>query len=780
MPVLHCNSSIMSDQTSNGAFDSTFTSAGHTRSQPEDQSSTTEQTATESRTGASAPQHSVTSKFVSGLKSEQDPRSTAAANGAQTPPVSDSPLPSSASSSAYEATQKKQPPPPPIAKPYTSKMSHTREVLALERLRRQQIKAEQAQLRNQKAENQTPQKPQKQHSHQLPQPQLRHTSGLRVSQRKSQQAQQQESRQPSPPAPSPRSCRLPRHEQPTAAKIDLPVTKATLSELDVTKIIHNPKLRHDINYDPELHFRPNLDGEKGRRKQEKAHLFWENLRDELTQFVINRDEFLSTHGPTDEWSLPALLGAVKDIIQTLVPARDREVLNEGLNIPLLMQQFARGIVDLEKLAAWLSSVLKMHCAPMRDEWVDEMYNELSRGNRENDIDELVKGLSSLLSVLEAMKLDVANHQIRCLRPLLIEDTVHFEQRFFCKKIQNKRMSVEAAGQWYEHAKAELASPDVRHRQAFGDMSAFFGGLVNLLLPSVEASQVPNTFLFDEDRILKLRADMFDAIHLEICMRVYERAASWEADGMSPDEEFDFNTPPESAPSSRPSSLAFSNCGSSGSSPRNSRQFLGKVLLPAHDPEDFAEARQRAQNLYSRLVILLQSVPATARPAQRWEDLWTNMAVEMCNALGNIDRAEQIEDLLKSCVDPASAMKQEVEAVFKKRLLSALAHRVKDLKSMPSVGLFVVAAGGRIHPHSARVPESTAAASAVAAAADAAATAAATMMAQKTRVVDPREDGCVEDMATRLTHLGILHWRVWSGLVYEPVPEVPPNAPMPLL
>jgi hypothetical protein len=39
------------------------------------------------------------------------------------------------------------------------------------------------------------------------------------------------------------------------------VTKETLSELDRSKIVNIPNLRHDINFDPDLHFRPNLDGE---------------------------------------------------------------------------------------------------------------------------------------------------------------------------------------------------------------------------------------------------------------------------------------------------------------------------------------------------------------------------------------------------------------------------------------------------------------------------------------------------------------------------------------
>ncbi|KAK8006674.1 protein SOK1 [Apiospora marii] len=102
-------------------------------------------------------------------------------------------------------------------------------------------------------------------------------------------------------------------------RIEPPVTKTTLSELDVNKIIHNPKLRHDINFDPELHFRPNLDGEKGRRKQVKADQFWTSLRDQLQQFVADPVSFQQRYGQGQGWCLPVLLKAVKEIIQTLGP-----------------------------------------------------------------------------------------------------------------------------------------------------------------------------------------------------------------------------------------------------------------------------------------------------------------------------------------------------------------------------------------------------------------------------------------------------------------------------
>lgn len=182
-----------------------------------------------------------------------------------------------------------------------------------------------------------------------------------------------------------------------------PVTKNTLSELDVHKIVHNPKLRHDINFDPELHFRPNLDGEKGRRKTQKANDFWHTLCRQLEVFITNRAVF-EEEVRDAEWCLPATLNAIRGILETLVPQRDRPSVEEIFNVDLLMQQFTKGVANLEKLALWLSQLLKSHCAPMRDEWVDEMVNQLSNGDRNGDIGLLVAGMRTLLGVLEAMKL----------------------------------------------------------------------------------------------------------------------------------------------------------------------------------------------------------------------------------------------------------------------------------------------------------------------------------------------------------------------------------------
>ncbi|KHO01943.1 cAMP-mediated signaling protein Sok1 [Metarhizium album ARSEF 1941] len=564
----------------------------------------------------------------------------------------------------------------------------------------------------------------------------------------------------SSPTPEPSVTRRSRrHSLHQSLPLEPPVTKSTLSELDVSKIIHNPKLRHDINFDPELHFRPNLDGEKGRKKQERANQFWRALKEELTQFITDRPAFYAKHGETDDWTLPSLLKAVKEIIQTLVPQRDRQFLDEGFNIELLMQQFHKGIADLEKLALWLSQVLKSHCAPMRDDWVDTMYTQLSEGNRDSDLDQLVTGMRSLLSVLEAMKLDVANHQIRCLRPVLIEDTTHFEQKFFLKKIQSGKVDITGAREWYREFERSHSATLINTTQTFGDMGVFFEALSRLVLPSSGEKRVPSTFLFDEERIMKLRSDMVDVINLDICMRMYEdleRVARYSSkmlgrdfqpldedtfnSSTTPSSELNLNTP---LSNSRPSSLVFSSSSSASSSPRSS------LVMPSYVAPENCESRIKARNVYNSLVALLQSTPPSSRHCNRWQTIAPSMALQIfryTNAPSELLPTFEGK-LIDNVCRADSQIYKEVEQAFHNRLMSALAGRVRDYKALSGVSLFALATGGRVASNNrlqlCRVSDSSR---------------------------DGQDEGGVEDMATRLAHLGVLHWRVWGQLAYLGEPE----------
>lgn len=189
-----------------------------------------------------------------------------------------------------------------------------------------------------------------------------------------------------------------------------PVTKKTLSELDLNHIMNNMSLRIDANFDGDLHFRPDLDGERGQEKRRQAAEYWAALATEISiyTFCASNDgddcDEDATSNTEFEPRLPILFETLQDILNTLVPERDHANVMENLDVPLLMQQIHKGVLDLIKLAKWLAGLLKTHCAPMRDEWADQMVEEISAGLYAQNMQKVVEGLRTLFGMLEAMKL----------------------------------------------------------------------------------------------------------------------------------------------------------------------------------------------------------------------------------------------------------------------------------------------------------------------------------------------------------------------------------------
>lgn len=199
------------------------------------------------------------------------------------------------------------------------------------------------------------------------------------------------------------------------ARIEPPITKQSLSELDIGAIISNPKLRHDVNFDRELHFRPNLDGAKGRKKVKDAEDYWTALTTELelygALFSGRKSELRSHFGGSwpkiisaSKRRIPTMFETIRDVLKDLVPERDKAMVDDQLDVPMLMQKIEKGVCDFVSLSQWLAHLLKAHCAPMRDEWVDKMVEQTKIGVEDFSSRSIVDGLQMLLGILEAMKL----------------------------------------------------------------------------------------------------------------------------------------------------------------------------------------------------------------------------------------------------------------------------------------------------------------------------------------------------------------------------------------
>ena len=180
----------------------------------------------------------------------------------------------------------------------------------------------------------------------------------------------------------------------------------------------NINLRMDANFDRDLHFKPDLDGEKGRRKRKEAADYWDSMATEIAVYAFRaacpdsdteRQSTTSNESNSDsprtfEPRLPSMFETLQEVIKTLVPERDHPSVSQNLEVPLLMQQIRKGVLDMVALANWMAALLKTHCAPMRDDWADRMVEQIAQGSQSQEPKEVVNGLQTLFAILEAMKL----------------------------------------------------------------------------------------------------------------------------------------------------------------------------------------------------------------------------------------------------------------------------------------------------------------------------------------------------------------------------------------
>lgn len=328
-------------------------------------------------------------------------------------------------------------------------------------------------------------------------------------------------------------------ELPETADVDLvtpyqraamlpPVTQDSLCELDVGRIINNPKLRHDVNFDRELHFRPNLDGSRGKQKLKSADEYWKALLAELeiyravgfrlmTSRSAEEMEYWTCMIKANQLRLPGVFTTIYEILKTLVPECDQAIIAERLDVEMIMQQICKGVFNLMDTAQWLTTIMKAHCAPMRDEWIDQMLEQTTKGIEEGDQKNVVIGLRQTLAILEAMKLDVANHQIRHLRSLLIDDTVNFQQKYHVHKIANGRFKARGAHDWFKAEEALLNGCNL----APTPLETFSSAVLRSLLSSSPIPHFPDTFHLDYERLRQLRSDVHNMIQMDMCFNAFD-------------------------------------------------------------------------------------------------------------------------------------------------------------------------------------------------------------------------------------------------------------------
>jgi hypothetical protein len=120
--------------------------------------------------------------------------------------------------------------------------------------------------------------------------------------------------------------------------------------------------------------------------------------------------------------------------------------------------------------------------------------------------------------------DVANHQIRNLKTLLVEDTINFEKHHHLEKLvsHRSRVNIHTAQSWYLRAAWEFADSlptRPRHMQQ-AQLQIFVHAVIAQFFNRNGCHEFPETFYLDQDRLRTLKAEIEDLIHMEVCMDAF--------------------------------------------------------------------------------------------------------------------------------------------------------------------------------------------------------------------------------------------------------------------
>ena len=427
-----------------------------------------------------------------------------------------------------------------------------------------------------------------------------------------------------------------------------PITRHTLRELDLFEILKNPQLRHDVVFDPNVQFRPNFDGERGRRKREAGERYWTAIVREIqtgcTCTAYDQGELLpcacsprskgspaskdrndhisvtkavrAGHGrnmvsphPRIPSRIPLLVQELRAICLSILPSNfpletgssssntsassrsstsspqspettDKEstgspstngsrapspagmsgsqlplaasggpswaathhaLIAQTLDPHLIAQELQHGVLDVPALVTFMGSILKLHCAPMRDEAIEKMVEVVCVDG------DVGKGLRLCFEILELMKLDIANHQLRSTRPYLVETAVEFEIRWFQDQIEQRKISLDRTSAWFAGAIGRIKAEAPGSSRSELVTRSFNDGLLKLIfdapnsvaippspapVPSPSSSSLnhtfaslyPETFQFDAYRMMTFHNDVADLTIVYMLLLLFRQLA----------------------------------------------------------------------------------------------------------------------------------------------------------------------------------------------------------------------------------------------------------------
>ncbi|XP_040415645.1 T-complex protein 11-like protein 1 isoform X1 [Cygnus olor] len=274
--------------------------------------------------------------------------------------------------------------------------------------------------------------------------------------------------------------------------------------METAKGVTNMALAHEIVVNGDFQIKPAELPEHSLEKKVRDIVhkaFWDCLEAQLKEDPPTYDHAIK------------LLGEIKEnLLSFLLPGhtRLRNQITEVLDLDLIKQEAENGALDISKLVEFVIGMMGTLCAPARDEEIKKL----------KDIHEIVPLFRAIFSVLDLMKMDMANFAVSSIRPKLMQQSAEYERKKFQEFLEKQPNSLDLVTNWLQEAADDLAKlrsnklpPHGSGDGAAGEASALCSTAVQnqaylkLLKWDHINRPFPETVLMDQSRFQEIQLEL---------------------------------------------------------------------------------------------------------------------------------------------------------------------------------------------------------------------------------------------------------------------------------
>ncbi|KAM9754310.1 T-complex protein 11-like protein 1 [Menidia menidia] len=289
--------------------------------------------------------------------------------------------------------------------------------------------------------------------------------------------------------------------------------------METAKGVTNMALAHEIMLNQEFQVRPAEppEGSLERKVKEIMHkAFWDCLEVQLSE------------DPPSYGHAIRLLAEIKEtLLSFLLPGhgRLRSRIEEVLDLPLIQQQAENGALDIGRLSQFVIGMMGSLCAPCRDQDIRKL----------KESSDIVPLLKAIFSVLDLMKMDMANFAVSSIRPHLMQQSVEYERNKFQEFLEKQPNALDYTEKWLEETARSLrgAEPAGAGPPDPGPppLSVHNQAYLRLLRWEHAADPFPETLLMDQVRFQEMQQEAEQLVLLSSVLLIVFPSAGEPVSGL---------------------------------------------------------------------------------------------------------------------------------------------------------------------------------------------------------------------------------------------------------